>query len=270
MKPYVIILGNEKGGTGKSTLAMHISVYLLNSGFDVCTIDVDARQGTFSQYFRNREKASKNNHSLKVPNHHSVFKSDLQNVSEAIEEERNSLNDAIKNNLSADFIVIDTPGNNTFLSQLAHSYANIVVTPINESFIDLDVLVRVSDDNLTEFKPSIYAEMLWNQRKERAMRGKKPLDWIVVKNRMSTLYNKNRGDVDKILDAISKRISFRLGDGFCERVIFKELFVSGTTLLDFDDSENQMTMSHVAARQELRSLINFMNIPTLSKQNNDA
>lgn len=263
MKPHVIVFGNEKGGTGKSTIAMHISVYLLNAGFDVCTIDVDARQGTFTQYFKNRSLTAKKNGNIKVPKHISILKSTLPNKDDAIEFERNALNEAIKENMPCDFIVIDTPGNDTFLSQLAHSYANTLITPMNESFVDLDVLVKVSQNDILEFRPSIYAEMVWNQRKERAMRGKKPLDWIVVKNRLTTLYNKNRGDINTILDALSKRIGFRLGVGFCERVIFKELFVSGLTLLDFSESEGQMTLSHVAARQELRELINLMMIPAL-------
>lgn len=261
-QPYVIVFGNEKGGTGKSTVAMHVSVFLLNAGFNVCTIDVDARQGTFTQYFRNRSLTAEKQPGLKLPRHISVPKSTLPNKNEAENFERNALNLAIRDNMDSDFIIIDTPGNDTFLSQLSHSYANTLITPMNESFVDLDVLVKVSQDDILQFHPSIYAEMVWNQRKERAKSGKKPLDWIVLKNRMTTLYNKNRGDVNTVLEALSKRIGFRLGSGFCERVIFKELFVSGLTLLDLDN-DNQMTLSHVAARQELRDLIKFMNIPML-------
>lgn len=263
MKPHIIVLGNEKGGTGKSTIAMHVSVYLLKHNFKVFTIDVDARQGTLTQYFRNREIMSKQRMDLKLPIHISIQKSNAINIQEAIEIDRSAFNNALKESMNSDFVIIDTPGNDTFLSQLAHSYADTLITPINESFVDLDVLVKVSQKDILEFRPSIYAEMVWNQRKERAAHGKKPLDWIVVKNRLATLYNKNRGDVNTVLTALSKRIGFRLGAGFCERVIFKELFVSGLTLLDFDKGKEQLTMSHVAARQELRDLINFMNIPIL-------
>ena len=159
------------------------------------------------------------------------------------------------------FIVIDTPGNNTFLSQLAHSYADTLVTPINDSFVDLDVIVKISDGDIRNLRPSIYAEMVWDQRKERAKRGERPFDWIVIKNRLSTLYTKNRGDVNTVLEALAKRLSFRLGNGFCERVIFKELFLSGMTLLDLKNTGNEMNLSHVAARQELRELISLMKIP---------
>ena len=263
MKPYVIVLGNEKGGTGKSTVAMHISVYLLNDGFDVCTIDVDGRQGTLTQYFKNRSMTAQNFQAIKVPKHVRIHKSDLRDKEAANEFERQEFNNAIKDHMECDFIVIDTPGNDTFLSQMAHSYANVLITPINESFIDLDVLVKISQGDLTEFCPSTYAETVWNCRKERAIKGKKTLDWIVIKNRLATLYNKNRGDVNTVLEALSKRIGFRLGTGFCERVVFKELFLSGLTLLDSVNSEAQMTMSHVAARQELREVIKLLNIPFL-------
>jgi chromosome partitioning protein len=110
-------------------------------------------------------------------------------------------------------------------------------------------------------KPSVYAEMVWNQRKVRAMRREKPIDWIVIRNRMTTLFTKNRKDVNIVLEALAKRIGFRLGSGFCERVIFREMFMSGLTVLDIDDSTTQLNMSHISARQELRDLISLMKLP---------
>jgi chromosome partitioning protein len=261
MKPYIIVLGNEKGGTGKSTIAMNISVYLLNAGYKVGTIDVDARQGSFTRYFEHRKISASKNPSLKLPEHITIQKSNASSQEEAVKIERDLFNEALERCSDCNFIVIDTPGNDTFLSQISHSYANTLTTPINESFVDMDVLVRVSSEDISMFRPSIYAEMVWNQRKERAMRGEKPLDWIVIKNRLTTLYSKNRGDINIVLEALAKRIGFRLGVGFCERVIFKELFLSGMTLLDLENSDTQLNLSHVAARQELRDLISFMKLP---------
>ncbi|MDR1361905.1 MAG: division plane positioning ATPase MipZ [Holosporaceae bacterium] len=260
MKPYVIVFGNEKGGTGKSTLAMHIAVYLLNSNFKVGTIDIDARQETFTQYFE-RRKASPLG--LKVSIHAKVPRSQLENNKAAAEDESTRFREAVAQASDCNFIVIDTPGNDTFLSGMAHALADTLVTPLNESFVDLDVLVRVSNGNKI-LRPSIYAETVWNQRKERAKNGLKPMDWIVVRNRLNTLYSKNRGEVSIVLEALAKRIGFRLGAGFCERVIFKELFLSGTTLLDLEQSGQQLNLSHVSARQELRDLINFMKLPGVS------
>jgi chromosome partitioning protein len=266
-QPHIIVIGNEKGGTGKSTIAMHIAVYLLNSGFNVCTIDIDARQGTFTQYFKNREKSAIANNNIRLPIHIAVQKSSSSNRDEANTEELAIFTEALKNNWNCDFFVIDTPGNDTFLSQLAHSHANTLITPMNESMVDLDVLVKVSADDQKTFRPSVYAEMVWNQRKERAKRGQKPLDWVVTKNRMTTLYNEHKEAVNGILEELSRRIGFRLGTGFCERVIFKDLFVSGLTLLDFDESSSdQLNLSHVAARQEHRELINFLKIVDLQNK----
>ncbi|MDR0677449.1 MAG: division plane positioning ATPase MipZ [Holosporaceae bacterium] len=256
MRPYIITIGNEKGGTGKSTIAMHVAVYLINHGLKIGTIDLDSRQGTFTRYFENRKKAG-----VKMPEHIAISASNERDKEEAKHLEIESFNNAMKNLADFDFIVIDTPGNETSLSQLAHSHADTLITPINDSFIDLDVLVKVSGSDMKILSPSIYAEMVWNQRKERAKRGEKPIDWIVVRNRLTAFYTKNRRDVNIVLEALSKRIGFRLGEGFGERVIFKELFLSGLTLLDLDG--DQLNISHVSARQELRELINFMKLPNL-------
>lgn len=264
-KPYIIVFGNEKGGTGKSTIAMHTAVYLLNQGYNVGTVDIDARQGTFTHYFENRKRSAKKNPQLQLPQHIAIAKSSAELKEEAEKEERENFESAMEQLSKCDYIIIDTPGNNTYLSRLAHSYANSLITPINDSFVDLDVIVKISDGNLKNLHPSIYAEMVWDQRKERAKRGEKPMDWIVVKNRLSNFYTKNGRDINIVLDALAKRLSFRVGNGFCERVIFRELFLSGTTLLDAHDKKTVSSLSHVAARQELRELIDLMKIPTQEK-----
>ena len=263
MRPYIIVLGNEKGGTGKSTIAMHVAVYLLNQGFKVGTIDIDARQGTFTRYFENRKNNSSGN--IKLSEHLAIFKdSSESDVKISQGKDAESIKEAFGKMRSCDFLVIDTPGNDTFLSRTVHSYADTLITPVNESLIDIDVLVRVNQDDSRSMRPSIYAEMVWEQRKLRAIRREKPMDWIVVKNRMSPLYSNNRKNVNTILEALSKRIGFRLSNGFCERVIFKELFASGLTLLDLETQGVDLNISHVAARQELRDLINFMKLPKLT------
>lgn len=265
MRPYVIVLGNEKGGTGKSTIAMHVAVYLLNQGFKVGTMDIDARQGTFTRYFENRK--NNNSENIKLSEHFAIFKdSSESNVEASQGKDLESIKNAFEKLRSCDFLVIDTPGNDTFLSRTVHSYADTLITPINESLIDIDVLVRVNQGDSKTMRPSIYAEMVWEQRKLRAIRREKPIDWIVVKNRMSPLYSNNRKNVNTILEALSRRIGFRLSNGFCERVIFKELFISGLTLLDLEAQGIDLSISHVAARQELRELINFMKLPKLNNE----
>lgn len=269
--PFVIVLGNEKGGTGKSTLSMHILVHLLRMGFKVGSIDVDARQGTFSRYLENRQAYSENNNlNLLMPTHVSLNRSNLDHRQEAEAEDRSNMQKTMGQFKDYDFVVIDTPGNDTYISRLAHSYANVIITPVNDSFIDLDVLMKIKDLEKNQISPSHYAEMVWNQKKERLLRDKVTIDWIVIRNRLSNLASRNKEEMWRVLQLLSKRIGFRVGEGFAERVIFRELFLTGMTVLDLEDTKQALTLSHVAARQELRSLLNMLNLPQLEDRLQNA
>ena len=57
---HVIVVGNEKGGAGKSTLSIHLSVALLKAGYKVACIDLDTRQQTLTRFFENRKSWSAN------------------------------------------------------------------------------------------------------------------------------------------------------------------------------------------------------------------
>ncbi len=261
-KPYIIVLGNEKGGTGKSTVSMHIIVNLLREGYSVGSIDVDARQGTLSRYIENRRtRKEKNGENLPLPDHIPVFRSKLESVPAAETEETTTFSDALNRLNGNDFIVIDTPGSDTYLSRLAHSYADTLITPLNDSFIDLDMLVRVNSESLDILRPSTYSEMVWEQKKHRAMRDNGSIDWIVLRNRLSSINSRNKEEMERVLTALAKRIGFRLVAGFGERVIFRELFLNGLTLLDMKETNTAMTLSHVAAKQELSSLIGMIQLP---------
>lgn len=260
MPKRIIVFGNQKGGTGKSTLAMHLVVSLLQKNKKVATIDVDARQGTFSRYIENREITKRENPGVLTPFHTPLFESEADSVLEMKRENLENFSNLIKSLDNFDYIVVDTPGNDNNLSRIAHSFADVIITPMNESFIDLDLLVRINDSTETTLKPSSYAEMVWNQKKERAIRDKGNIDWIVLVNRMSNIVSKNRTELDRVLTALAKRIGFRLAKGFRERVIFRELFLSGLTLLDRNIAATQMSLSHIAARQELNDLLKSLNI----------
>lgn len=266
-KPYVIVLGNEKGGTGKSTVAMHIITSFLRQGYKVGSIDIDARQGTLSRYVENRRARSNTNpeEHLPMPDHYSIFRSEKDMLEESKEEDSKNLKETLQKLSDHDYVIIDTPGNDTYLSRLAHSYADTLITPLNDSFIDLDVLARVNPETMEVVKPSTYSEMVWDQKKERAIRDKRNIDWIVLRNRLSSVGSRNKEDMRKVLDALSKRIGFRLVPGFGERVIFRELFLNGITLLDLRESRIAMSLSHVAARQELNQLLEMVQIPKQRK-----
>ena len=259
MQPYIIVLGNEKGGTGKSTLSMHLIVNLLRQGHKVGSIDVDARQGTLSRYVHNRQRHLKNNPEAKLPmpEHHELHRSQNETVSMAQKEDEDNFENLINKLSDCHYIVVDTPGNDTYLSRVAHSFASTLITPINDSFIDLDMLVRVNDSvqNEKDIKPSLYSQTVWEQKMKKAKRDGSSIDWIVVRNRLSNLSSNNNTEIEKILTALAPRVGFRLISGFTERVIFKELFLEGVTLLDLIEIGMQMRLSHIAARNELATLI---------------
>jgi len=258
-RAHVLVIGNEKGGSGKSTTAMHIIVSLLSDGGTVATIDLDARQGTLTRYIENRAAyARRKGIDLPMPMHAAVHASGDQ-ADEKVRFET-ALEPAV---LGADFVVIDTPGSDTHLSRLAHTWADTLLTPLNDSFIDLDLLARVDPDTLKVVRPSIYAEAVWKQRQIRSMQGARPVDWVVMRNRLSSLAARNKRDMASVIEALAKRIGFRVAAGLSERVIYKELFLSGLTLLDLKrgGAGPSLTMSHVAARQEVRDLVAALNLP---------
>jgi chromosome partitioning protein len=162
-----------------------------------------------------------------------------------------------------DIIVIDCPGSDTFLSRLGHAHADTLVTPINDSFLDFAMLAKVDPDKHEVVHPSIYSEMVWESRKRRFARDRGRIDWIVMRNRLGASEARNKRDVGATLEALSKRIGFRTVKGFGERVIFRELYLQGLTLMDVREAglAIQMAMSHVAARAEVRSLIGAIRKP---------
>lgn len=268
---HVIVLGNEKGGSGKSTTAMHIVVALMRAGFSVACIDLDARQRTLARYLDNRRAyaSAVEDASLEVPDLRVIerCRHGIVEVAEREEYDRFTANLA-QLKASNDFIVIDSPGSDSHLSRLGHSYADTLITPMNDSFIDLDLLTRVDPATHAIKGPSLYAEMVWESRKRRAMRDRGSIDWVVMRNRVSSLDAKNKRKVGEVLNTLAPRIGFRAAFGFGERVIYRELFLKGLTLMDLRENglDVPLTMSHVAARQEVRSLIDMLNLPALQGQ----
>jgi chromosome partitioning protein len=264
-RAHVLVIGNEKGGSGKSTTALHIAVALMGEGARVATLDLDARQGTLSRYIENRvAHARRKGVDLPMPAHAVVTLSALPDRSAAEADETARFEAALEPAMaSVDFVIIDTPGSDTHLSRLAHTSADTLLTPLNDSFIDLDLLARVDPDTLKIVRPSIYAEAVWKQRQLRAIQGGRPVDWVVMRNRLSSLAARNKRDMGAVLEALAKRIGFRIAAGLSERVIYKELFLSGLTLLDLRRGKNgpPMTLSHVAARQEVRDLVAALTLP---------
>jgi len=258
---HIIVLGNEKGGSGKSTTAMHVAIGLMRLGYDVGTIDLDARQGTLTRYMANRYGANmKDKLGLPSPQHFPIERSKAATTLEQEEQDHDFLMMAFEElHASADFIVIDTPGSDTYLGKLAHSYADTLITPLNDSFIDLDVLVRIDPATREVKGTSIYTRMVHEQRAIKQARDGTGMDWIVMRNRLSSLDARNKREVGELLELISQNFGFRLAPGFGERVIFRELFLSGMTLLDLKEAPGHaMTLSSISARQEVRELLRII------------
>jgi chromosome partitioning protein len=264
-RPTVIVLGNEKGGSGKSTTAIHIIVALMRDGYRVGAMDLDARQGTLAGTLAARKHfVESKGIELPLPDFFSVHRSTLDNRLDAEAEERERF-DTAAGALAAnnEIIVIDCPGADTYLSRYGHSFADTLITPINDSFVDFSMLAKVDPVNHDIVKPSIYSEMVWNARKERFAMDRGKIDWIVMRNRLAASEARNKRDVGSTLDALAKRIGFRALKGFGERVIFRELYLQGLTLMDVREANIGIAMglSHVAARTEVRALVSAIKKP---------
>jgi chromosome partitioning protein len=257
----VIVLGNEKGGSGKSTTAMHLIVALLRQGQSVGVIDLDARQGTLARYIENRAAFAKREElDLPLPELRSVARSELESRAEAEADEQARLSTAVGELMHCAYLVIDTPGSDSHLSRLGHTLADVLITPLNDSFVDLDLLARIDVEGQRILGPSVYSQMVWEQRQRRARLGGRPIEWIVMRNRLSQIDARNKRKIAELLGELARRIGFRLAPGFSERVIFRELFPKGVTLLDLRESGAELTMSHLAARQEVRDLLKILGL----------
>ncbi|PIE10243.1 MAG: ATPase [Rhodobacterales bacterium] len=261
---HIIVVGNEKGGAGKSTVSMHVATALARMGHKTGVLDLDLRQKTLGRYLENRlSYCASAGLDLPTPSYQSLPEIDPATLNEGENALDHRLSAAVAGlQPDSDFILIDCPGSHTRLAQVAHSLADTLITPLNDSFVDFDLLAHIDSDGLNVRGPSVYSEMVWNARQLRAQAGLAPIDWIVVRNRLGAQQMVNKQKVEQALATLSKRIGFRTAPGFHERVIFRELFPRGLTLLDLRDvGVAKLNISNVAARQELRDLIRSLNLP---------
>jgi chromosome partitioning protein len=261
----VIVVGNEKGGSGKSTVAMHLAISLLKSNRTVATLDLDSRQKTFTHYIENRHAwAQQTGLSLEIPDHRYFIENTDHPTAEDEAADGNALIEQIETLArDHDFIVIDTPGRDCYLSRLAHSLADTLVTPMNDSFVDFDVLGTVDRATLGVTGTSHYAQMVEEARSQRHARDNATTDWIVLRNRLSMLGSRNTRCLTQGLDDLAGRLNFRCAEGLAERVIFREFFARGLTAIDNLDAKTlgtRPTLSHVTARLEVEALLGALNL----------
>jgi chromosome partitioning protein len=254
----VIVVANEKGGSGKSTVAMHVAIALVKSGQRVATIDLDARQKSFTHFIENRRAWAKQvARDLEIPDHFCFGKVHYPTAEDEAAGCK-ALTDAV-DALSRTYgvIVIDTPGHDSYLMRLAHSLADTLVTPLNDSFVDLDVLGTVDPRTFEVTGTSHYSQMVQAARRQRQL-DQASTDWIVLRNRLSTISSRNKRLVGGGLHELSRWLDFRCIEGLAERVIFRELYPRGLTAVDDVDEVTlgaRPTMSHVTARLEMQNLL---------------
>ncbi len=263
---HVIVLGNEKGGSGKSTTAMHLAVALLKAGQRVATIDLDSRQCTLTHYVdRRRAWARKIGIALELPAHFCVALGEATRIDENESVEFARFAEAITEvEHHHDFLVIDTPGTNNYLARLAHSMADTLITPLNDSFLDFDVLATVDSETFELTGSSHYAELVREARRHRRIIDGRLTDWVVVRNRLSGHGSRNRKLVGDGLDELSGRLGFRFIDGFAERMVYREFFPRGLTALDDLDQSAlgaPPCLSHLTARMEVQNLLAGLMLP---------
>ena len=254
----VIVIGNEKGGAGKSTIAIHLATALLHGGARVAVVDLDLRQQSMTHFFNSR-RAWTASAGVILPTPVDVTGGpDAVQMADAEPETGLARLDEILGQAQerADFVLIDTPGGDTALSRAAHSRADLIVTPMNDSFVDFDLLGQVDPVTLDLVRPSIYAETVWESRKMKAATRGTSIDWVVLRNRLAVTEARNRKRLEDRIVALAKRVGFRMGPGLRDRVIYRELYPFGLTIADLSAKVRPVpvALGHVAARQELRSL----------------
>ncbi|HOA47839.1 MAG TPA: division plane positioning ATPase MipZ [Novosphingobium sp.] len=258
--PHRIVFANEKGGTGKSTTAVHVAIALAYQGARVAAIDLDPRQRTLHRYFENRAETMRRRGIVLPSAKFAVYEGES---SEGLDQLTSELGQ------QADFLVFDTPGRDDLLARHVATSADTLVTPLNDSFVDFDLIGQVDAETFKVRRLSFYAELIWEARKKRAMatirEQRREMDWVVVRNRTQHTEARNMRRLDSALTELSKRVGFRIAGGLSERVIYRELFPSGLTLLD-KGHLGELGTSHLVARQELRTLLASLNLPVPALQ----
>ncbi len=260
---HVIVLGNEKGGSGKTTTAMHLIVALLNRGKTVGSIDIDSRQQSLTRYINNRRQWSeRSEREVPMPDHRTIVLGPEGHLRKDEDAEFAAFAEAIGTlEHTCDFLIVDSPGSDTYLSRLGHSMADTLVTPINDSFLDLDVLASVDVDTLEFRNVSQYADMVHQSRRRRNVVDEGRVDWVVVRNRLSPLQSHNAARIEHAVNDLSSRLEFRVAPGVSERVVFRELFPAGLTLFDVGEDTTELSVSHLAARKEVQTLLDTLELP---------
>jgi chromosome partitioning protein len=264
---HVIVVANEKGGTGKSTVSIHLTVALLKAGYQVASIDLDTRQRTMTRFFENRDSWGRSvGHPVELPFHRAPERGSSKSVAENEQREFADFADAVGNvEHKFEFLVIDTPASDSYLMRLAHSLADTLVSPVNDSFIDVDVFSRVHHDRNQRGMMAHYADLVVEARRRRRQADAGIIDWVLARNRVASIQSNNARQVAASLARLATELRFRVTEGLHDRVIFRELFPIGLTALDAIEEASRtgtLTASQAAAREEVLALVDALQLPS--------
>jgi chromosome partitioning protein len=222
-KAKVITVANEKGGVGKSTLAFHLAVALADCGHKVLAVDLDRRQQTLTRALTNRDGTARRlGVRLPLPRHLL-----LQQASGAM-----LCQEIARLGWDCDYVVIDAPGHDSPIARRAIALADQLVTPVNYSYADIDLLGRFDFAHQRYLGPGCYAQLVGELRAARRSAGLGETDWLVLPNRGRHDSSRSREAIVSALGRLSAKLNFRLGQGLSERVAYRELLPLGLIQLD--------------------------------------
>tara|TARA_B100001179_G_scaffold232692_1_gene226628 strand:- start:445 stop:1419 length:975 start_codon:yes stop_codon:yes gene_type:complete len=245
LHPHVVTFANEKGGVGKSTLAFHVAIALAHAGARVVAIDLDRRQRTLERGLTYRSGTAGNlGIALPTPQY-SVLD---QPGTAALYHTINRLGG------DADFVILDAAGADSPVFRRVIALADTLVTPVNASFLDLELLGRLNPVSGVPEQAGCFGQTVAALREEKLSREMGRIEWVVVKNRVRTSEKRHIGRVDDALQRLSISHDFRIGQGLSERVAFRELFQFGLTHLDLELIPD-MIRPQSSSRDEVAGLI---------------
>lgn len=251
-KGHIIVFANEKGGVGKSTSAFHTCIALCNAGERVAALDVDLRQLTFHRALWARaESATDYGVTLPGPEQIMLAQQNEQELEEKLRMAR----------IHHSFIVIDVGGHDSPIARRAIFMADTIVTPVNDSFIDLDMLGRIDPRNGELKTLGNFARLVEHLKEPGLAFRPKPLDWVVMQNRSRSLATKNERKIRDALTKIAPVAGFRLVPGLRERVTYRELFPLGLTLFDLE-AIPELGRAQPNAREEIWAMLRALNLPS--------
>ena len=216
---HVIVVGNEKGGAGKSTISIHLTVALLEGGLQGrlhrsrhAPADADAvlRKSPFLV-------AATRDWPIELPLHC------------AMRARRNATTSAPTRRWSSrmfadaigaveheyEFVVIDTPASDSYLMRLAHSLADTLVSPLNDSYVDIDVFSRVQHDRTQRGAVSQYADLVMQARRKRRLVDNGVIDWVMVRNRIASIASNNARQIAVSIARLSHGIAISASRMVC-------------------------------------------------------